>query len=288
MVSTLALRIAARYLQATEFNSPEALRDYLKEHPQADKSKHTVKKPEKDAPKHEEGEHEEHEEGPRKTFKERLDSLSTKAKSFLSNVPSEVKKFISHDAHRRHKLHAMHKVVESLPARVYTNAKKAIKHELHEFKTAGHGIKAVLKGEKMTAGQKRALKTVAFDVALTVATVAVTSGLGTGGLTVGLKGLASKSAHSFATALAKKLALKALSHGLGNLTTVEELGHFGHGVVKTVGRFLSASEGEKEEANMDDIMTVFVMKLVADEIDNLDPDTLAEALEEAAEEVEKE
>lgn len=37
-----------------EFHSPEALKDYLREHPKADKSKHTVKKPEKEEPKTEE------------------------------------------------------------------------------------------------------------------------------------------------------------------------------------------------------------------------------------------
>ncbi len=44
----LVLRVAARFLGAKDFSSPEALREYLKEHPKADKSKHKVKKPEDD------------------------------------------------------------------------------------------------------------------------------------------------------------------------------------------------------------------------------------------------
>jgi hypothetical protein len=46
----LSQRIVARFMskQGTEFDSPEALQKYLKEHPDADKSKHTVKKPEKE------------------------------------------------------------------------------------------------------------------------------------------------------------------------------------------------------------------------------------------------
>lgn len=38
--------VVARYVGATEFSSPEALKKYLHDHPDADKSKHTVKKPE--------------------------------------------------------------------------------------------------------------------------------------------------------------------------------------------------------------------------------------------------
>lgn len=43
----LAHKVAARFVRAREFSSPEALKEYLKAHPNADKSKHTVKKPEK-------------------------------------------------------------------------------------------------------------------------------------------------------------------------------------------------------------------------------------------------
>jgi hypothetical protein len=40
----LVNRVASRYCQAMEFPTEEALKKYLKEHPDADKSKHTVKK----------------------------------------------------------------------------------------------------------------------------------------------------------------------------------------------------------------------------------------------------
>lgn len=50
------LRIVARFIgkKAKEFSSPEALKDYLQEHPNADKSRHTVKEHEETAPKKEE------------------------------------------------------------------------------------------------------------------------------------------------------------------------------------------------------------------------------------------
>jgi outer membrane biosynthesis protein TonB len=45
-MASLTERVVQRATrQAKEFTSPEALREYLKEHPDADKAKHTVKKP---------------------------------------------------------------------------------------------------------------------------------------------------------------------------------------------------------------------------------------------------
>lgn len=40
----LIYRVASRYVLGMEFDTEEALQKYLKEHPDADKSKHTVKK----------------------------------------------------------------------------------------------------------------------------------------------------------------------------------------------------------------------------------------------------
>ena len=41
-MDTIIKRLAARYLKAMEFDTPEAMKKYLKEHPGADKSKHKV------------------------------------------------------------------------------------------------------------------------------------------------------------------------------------------------------------------------------------------------------
>lgn len=262
------MRIVARYQRrAYEFPSPEALHDYLHEHPQADKSKHTVKQ------------HEEHHGGPKKSLKERLESLSDKAKTFVKNAPSDFKKFVDDEAHRRKVVHAMHAVVEKLPKSVLENAKKAVKHEIHEFKTASEGIHAVLKGEKMTDKQKKAVKTVAFDVALTVATAAVTGGAA--GL--GLGGFAAKVGESFVKALAKKLALRTVTHGLGHVSTAEELSHFGHGLLEHLVH-LAGEEGDDKET---DLVVAYITKLVADELKDIDPDVIAEALEEASSDEEK-
>lgn len=52
MASSVSRRVVARYLSATEFPTEEALKKYLQEHPDADRSKHTVSKggAPKDAP----------------------------------------------------------------------------------------------------------------------------------------------------------------------------------------------------------------------------------------------
>ena len=281
--TSISFRVAARFQRSfdqtsTEFSSPEALRQYLKDHPQADKSLHTVKKPGDTDEKGEQPPKDDHgdakHEPPKKSFKDRLKSLSQKAKNFVSNAPSEVKKFVQDDAHRRTVLMAAHKTLTDLPEKVYTNAKNAVKHEVHEFKTAGQGIKAVLKGGKMTPEQKHAVKVVAFDVALTVATAALTGGLG-----LGVKGLAGKSAQTFVTAMAKKIALKSVTHGLGSLVTVEELGHFGHGAFETIHHMFTAAEAKQDERNL---IVAYCTKLVADQMKDLDPDVMAEALEEAS------
>lgn len=251
------LRIVARYQRAFEFPTPRALHDYLHEHPQADKALHSVQ---------------EHVKEKVKSWGERLKSLGAAAKKFIDNAPERVKKFVEDDAHRRHVLHAMHETLENLPENLYANAKKAVKHEAREFATATQGIKAVLRGEKMSDEQKKAVKAVAFDVALTVATAAVTGGLG-----AGLKGFASKTAESFAKSLAKRVALRSVSHGLSNATTTEELRHFGHGIKHV----LTAADSQGDDS---DLITAYITKVVADELENLDLDTLAEALEDAASE----
>ncbi len=275
-------RIVARFQRRAdvvgyEFPSPEARREYLKEHPAADPAKHTVKRPEEKEkakePEPEEKEHGEHEEKPKKSWKERFQSLSDKAKSFVKNAPAEIKKFVEDDAHRRKVAHAMHKAVVEMPGKVVDNAKKAIKHEAKEFKTAGEGIATVLSGKPMTKEQKHAVKTVAFDVALTVATAAVTGGFG---------GIAGRAAAGFTKALAKKIALKSMTHGLGKVTTMEELAHFSHGVLEHITEAITAAENAGEGAG--DLITSYVSKLVADELEDLDPEVLADALEEASKE----
>ena len=272
-------RVASRFVEAMEHTSPEALRDYLREHPGADKSKHTVKKPEraepsKDKPEEKsegKGHGDSHGEG--KSWKDRLKSLSDKAKTFVKEAPTAVKSFIEDEGYRKKAVSSAKETLKNLPKKTFEAAKHSIKHEVEEFKTAAEGVHTVLKGGKMTKEQKHAVKVVAFDVALTVAVAAVS-----GGLAAGAKGLATKSASVFAHSMAKKIALNTVTHGLGNVVTVEELGHFGHGVAHL---FRHAAD-EKKKPDDRDLMTAYITKLVSDEMERISPEMLAEAVEEAA------
>lgn len=274
----LVLRVAARFLRAREFSSPKTRQEYLREHPGADPALHTVRKPDQAVPKQEESESKKGPEEPTKgqklTFKERLKSLSQKAKSFLSGAPPAIQKFVQDDAHRRTVLMGMHRSLLNLPAKSYQNVRHAVKHEIKEFKTAGEGIRGVLRGEKMSGEQKTAVKLVAFDAAVTVALVAIS-----GGLAAGLTGAATKGIEVFSHSLAKKVALNAVTKGLGNVVAVEELGHFGHGLFGLLHHLTAA---EKPEVDDRDLITAYITKIVADQTKDLDPEVLAQALEEAA------
>lgn len=259
---------------AKEFSSPGALREYLHDHPGADRSKHhVVKKDQKGSPRHEDsqgGDGEDHghkEEKPKKSLKERLQSLSEKAKSFVKSAPKEVSKFLTDDVHRRKTMTAASAALEKAPAKLVKNVVDTVKHEVHEFKEAGAGIKAVMSGKKMDDHQKKALKTVAFHVGLTVAATALTVSGGP------LAGLA-----AFGKSMAKHVAMKSASNALGHLHVLEELGHVGHGIHHVLDKL--AAEGEK--ADSDTVLVQYVMALMAKELGKLEDGDFAKVVEEAS------
>jgi len=253
----LILRVAARY--AREFDTPEALKNYLHEHPQADKSKHHVKKHEEEG-----GHEEEHKEEPKKSWKERLKGLSDKASKFVNEAPKQVKKFIEDDAFRRKSLMAAHKAVMEAPEKMAKNALDTVKHEVKEFKEAGQGVAALMTGKKMSGHQKKALKTVATHMAIGIAAAALTS---SGPLAI---------AGAFGKGLAKHVAMKSVGNMLGHVHVLEELGHVGHGI-KHIMEKLAAEKGGK--ANPEDVLANFVMAAVAKELQGLSDEDIQKALE---------
>jgi parvulin-like peptidyl-prolyl isomerase len=104
----------------------------------------------------------------------------------------------------------------------------------------------------------------------------------TGGLSVGVTGLAAATFSNFASSIAKKVALNAVTHGLGNAVKVQELGHLGHGVFEHLLGAVTAAEKAQAQGDDQDLLAAYVTKLVQDELKNIDPDMLAEAIEEAA------
>ena len=259
-VSNVALRVAARYQMGMDHSSPEEMKQYLHDHPHADPANHHVTK------------HEDHhkDEGPKQSWSDRLKGLSDKAKTFVKSAPENVKKFLQDDAFRRKTLMTAHETLTKAPEKLAKNLLDTAKHEVHEFKEAGHGIAAVIKGGKMSDDQKKAFKTVSFHVALG-ATAAALSATGI------LSGAA-----MFGKGLAKHVAMKSVSRALANVHVLEEVGHIGHGV----GHLLThlAAEDKKMPESSDDVMIKYVMACVAKEMQTLDADTMAEALEDMAKE----
>jgi hypothetical protein len=250
----LILRVAARY--AKDFNSPEALKDYLHDHPQADKSKHHVTEHE------DKDEHHEKEE-PKKSWKERLKGLGEKASKFISEAPKQVKKFIEDDSFRRKTLQDAHKALMDAPEKIAKNALKTVKDEVKEFKEAGQGVAALMSGKKMSSHQKKALKTVATHMAIGVAAAVLTS---SGPLAV---------AGAFGKGLVKHVAMKSVTNLLGHVHVLEELGHVGHGIQHIMDKLAA----EKGKADPDEVMANFIMAAVAKELESLSDEDLKKALE---------
>jgi hypothetical protein len=242
-------RVAARY--AMEHSSPEALKEYLTEHPKADPSKHIVK--ERDD--HEEGPGEK--KGPKKSVKERLQALAQKVKE----LPAAARKVVEDPKHRKEVLGKAGDSVKGSPKKYLQSLKKTWDHEKHEFKEAGSGIAAVMKGGKPSAGQKKAMQTVATHLAITAVAAALTSA------SPALAGL------SMGKAMVKHLALKAAAKALGDLHVLEEMGHIGHGVHHVLDK-LAADKASPEEA-----FSALVLKSVTETMGNLSDEDLADILE---------
>lgn len=269
----LARRVLASYVtrNALTFPTPKALKEYLQEHPKADKSKHTV---EKGAPG-DKPEDKKPEEGKKQSLKERLTSLSDKAKAFMQQAPQKVQDFIEKPEVRKEVLSSAAKGIKEAPEKFAKNAVKAVKHEIHEWKTAGQGVRAALKGEKVTPEQKKAIKTVAVDIAITVAVTALS-----GGLAGGAAGLAKSSALALTKAMAKKIALNAVTNGLGHLVTLGELGHGAPGAAEMfhhVMQHVAAKDGGSDK----ELLGAWVTGLVAKELEKVDDDLVLDAVEKA-------
>lgn len=237
--------------------------------PEAKTEEGSKGKPETTQPEGEpESKTEEHGETPKKSWKERMKSLGAKALDFVKSAPKDVQKFIEDEGHRRKILQGIHKSLVEAPEKITKGVVKVVKHEVHEYKEAGHGIKAVLSGKKMSKEQKKAVKTVAMHIAIGVAAAALTASSPIA------------AAGAFAKGVARHTAMKAVSRAMGHLHVLDEVGHIGHGV----GGFMShlASTGnpslilyryaaeteEGEDPDVDDVLGNFMTASVAKEFES--------------------
>jgi hypothetical protein len=211
---------------------------------------------------------EERGEAPKKSWKERMKGLGAKALDFVKSAPKEVQQFIQDDSHRRKVLHEIHKSLVEAPEKITKGVVKAVKHEVHEYKEAGHGIKAVLSGKKMSKDQKKAIKTVAMHIAIGVAAAALSASSPIA------------AAGAFAKGMARHTALKAVSRAMGHLHVLDEVGHIGHGVGEFMSHLAStgnpalilyrygAETDEGGDPDVDDVLGNFMTASVAKEFES--------------------
>lgn len=260
------VRVAARYLAGfdelgMEHTSPDALKEYLKEHPHADPAKHHVKE------KSEEKDFQDKVQPLEKKLADKVKGWGAKAIGFLKKAPENVQKFVADEGYRRESLMSAHKALTEAPEKMTRAVIDTAKHEVHEFKEASAGVKAVLKGGKMSDEQKHAFKTVATHMAIGLTAAALTAS--------GPLGIAG----TFGKGLARHIAAKAVSNALGNLHVLDELGHIGHGARHLFDKL--AAEGK--DVDPDEVMANFMAAAVAKELGKLndeDVKTVAEGLDE--------
>ena len=258
----LRRRVAYRHLRSMEFATPEALQKYLKNHPNADPSLHSVKDSGKD------GDQEE------VSLADRIKKMPAQVKAYLKEAPEAVKKFVEDKEYRKQVVVGAKDSIKNLPRRTFEHARDAVVTEVEGFKTACDGVKTFLKGGKLTPEHKEAIKAVALDVAVTVAVVAVTEGLG-----AGLRGVARASAESFSTGLAKKLAYKSLTPKAGIVTTLQDYKALGQGLWQRAQQFLVRTADDLDER---DLVVAYVMATVSKQLDDISDDDLMDALQEAS------
>ena len=221
---------------------------------------------------------------PKKSWKERLKGLGEKAAKFVNDAPKEVKRFIEDEGFRRKTLQGIHKSLVETPEKITKGVIKTVKHEVHEYKEAGQGISAAIRGKKMSPSQSKAVKSVATHLAIGIAAAALTSSgpLGAAG--------------ALAKGMAKHVALKAVSRALGHIHVLQEIGHIGHGVEGLMSHL--ASTGNPQvilfryaddaarggDPNPDDIFGNFMTASVAKELENIDDDSIEESLKSMDEE----
>lgn len=147
-----------------------------------------------------------------------LKNLSSKAQSFLQSAPAAVKSFVQDPAYRRAAMVKASETIGNLPSTYGNSLIRTARHEVHEFKLAGQGLASLAQGKPLDPHQKSALKTVGFHMALTTAVVGLhATGIGAG-------------AALFAKAMAKHVAMKAVTKSLSHLHVLQEMGHLGTGI----------------------------------------------------------
>lgn len=190
-------------------------------------------------------------------WKKSLKGLKDSAIKFVEKSPKAIKSFLGDPDFRKAALNEAREAVTSLPKEAKQRLVETVKEEVHEFKLAGAGIKAMISGKKMSKHQKHAFKAVATHLAIgaTAAAFAATGPL------VG--------AAVFSKNLATHVALKSVKKALGSLHTMNEVNHIGHGVMHLFEHIASEEGKGKKEVDPEEAMTNLIFAAVAKQIEQL-------------------
>jgi 8-oxo-dGTP pyrophosphatase MutT (NUDIX family) len=101
--------------------------------------------------------------------------LSEEAVKAFKKLPPAFKKFLSDPVHRKAVLTSAAQSLRKAPKGYVTSLMKTAKEEVHEFKLAGTALKSIVQRKPLDEHQKKALKTVAFHVALSATVAALSS-----------------------------------------------------------------------------------------------------------------
>ena len=195
-------------------------------------------------------------------LKGHLKALGKEAKAFLSKAPEKVQQFVADPAFRKKTLGDAAMALSRAPAKIVGRLINAAKEEVKEYKEAGDGVAAVLRGGKMNDHQKKAFKTVATHVAIGVAVAALSA---SGPLAA---------AGIFGKGIAKHVAMKAVTKCMSHIHLFQEVTHIGHEVTG----LLSHIAGEDKKPDIDDLMGKYIAAMVAKEIQGLTDEDVTKAL----------
>lgn len=214
---------------------------------------------------HGDDKHESHGGGGSEGWKKALKGLKDSAVKFVENAPKAVKHFLGDPDFRKAALKEARESLTKLPKAAKHRLVETVKEEVHEFKTAGEGIRAMMSGKKMSKHQKHAFKAVATHLSIGAAAAAFAA---TGPLAA---------AAVFSKNLATHVALKSVKKALGSLHTMNEVHHIGHGVLHFFEHIAAEGDGSKN-ADPEEAMTDFILAAVAKQIEQLTDDDFSEVL----------
>ena len=233
ILASEGLILASSLRVAEEFATQEALAEYLKEHPGADKSKHSVKESDKKPGGHEEDKKKPSSGGGLSGFLSSIKGVTKAMADSLAKAPEHVQKFVSDPKERAKVLGEAKAKLKEAPGELGKKIKEAAHEQVKEYKTAGQGVKKLFKGEPLSKHEKKAM----FAVALTSANVAIAAVTGGTALAAG----------TFGKSMIKSIAMNAAHASMGNLHLLGEARELASGVKEVMEMLKLGADGEDED-----------------------------------------